>query len=120
MIGMADLITVAVIKNKLEFLSKNPTHLEFILGAFACDPIRSYVGKEHLKQCIDFVTQNRIQVAPYYELDMKRRPSIGVVSSGREESMFLGDYGSEGHLNHFSLPPRIYAEMSSLFLLALN
>jgi hypothetical protein len=113
-IGMADLLTVAVIKDGLNHLAKNPHHLEYILGAFACEPLRSFVGKEHIKDCVEFVTQNRIQVAPYYELDMKRRPSIGVVASGREEQLFLADAGDDSRYNRITMPARVYAEFDAM------
>lgn len=114
MMGMADLITVEVIKEGLQHLKQNPYHLEFILGAFCQEPLRSSVGVEHIKQCIDFVTNNRIQVAPYYEIDMKHRPSIAVVSQGRETQQFIGDYGDTfiPNIPEYQLPPRIYVNFN--------
>jgi hypothetical protein len=122
MFGMADLLTVAVINNGLQHLARNPFHLEFILGAFAREPLQSMVGVEHIKQCVDFVTQNRIQVAPYYQLDIKRRPSIGVIAQGREEQQFLGDYGSQQVMNtqESALPPRIYATFDAIAVNSTN
>jgi hypothetical protein len=94
MFGVADLITCAVIKQRLEFLSKNPSHLEFILSPFWCNKsLRDLVGAEHIKNCVDFVINNKITVAPYYEIDLKKSPSISIVSSGVEEIQTLGDYG---------------------------
>jgi len=114
MFGLADLITVEVIKQGLEHLKRNPYHLEFILGSFCQEPLRSSVGVEHIKQCIDFVTNNRISVAPYYEIDIKRRPSIAVVSQGREEQQYIGDYGDtrSADLAEYNLPPRVYVNFN--------
>jgi hypothetical protein len=116
MFGISDLIVVSVIKDGLDFLSKNPYHLQFILGAFCSDPIRNQVGDSHIKECIDFVTQNRIQVAPYYQLDMKRRPCIGVVASGAEAMQFLGDaaYDSSCGDPCAILPPRVYCSFDAV------
>lgn len=115
MFGMADLITVAVINDGLKHFAKNPFHLEFVLGAFCSEPIRSMVGPEHIKQCVEFISNNRIQVAPYYQLDTKHRPAIGVISQGRENQQFLGDYGAmsgDGD-QRYTLPPRVYAQFNA-------
>ena len=116
MMGMADLLAVAVINDGLQHLSRNPFHLEFILGAFTREPLQSIVGVEHIKQCIDFVTKNRIHVAPFYQLDIKRRPAIGVISSGREEQQYIGDYGTTANPNNqdMILPPRIYSRFDAV------
>ena len=116
MFGLADMLTVEVIKDGLAHLKRNPYHLEFILGSFCGPPLGPVVGPEHIKQCIEFITENRIQVAPYYEIDMKRRPSIAVVAQGREEQQFIGDFGDQGSANiaEYNLPPRIYVEFDPL------
>jgi hypothetical protein len=114
MFGMSDLITCAVIKEGLEFFSKHPTHLEFILGGFCQEPLYSMVGADHLHECISFVTQNKINVVPYYQLDGVNRPCIAVVSSGNEVQQFIGDFGRFGDLPSERLPPRVYAMFDAL------
>lgn len=94
MFGISDLIAVSVIKDGLLHLSNNPKHLEFILGQFCNKNIADLVGHEYVKQCVDFVINNEISVLPYYQADIKRRPSVVVVASGTESQQFIGDYGA--------------------------
>lgn len=94
--GISDLITVAVIENGLNHLRDNPDHLNFILSPFCNIPeIRKMVGGQYIAQCIEYVTQNRLYVAPYYEADHTRIPSVVTVARTGEEQQFLGDYGHE-------------------------
>lgn len=110
MFGFADLVTCAVLKSGLQYLSEHPRHLEFILSSFVCVPeLRDLVGIEHVKDCIEFVTNNRVHVAPYYQIDIKKRPSLAVVSSGSEAMQFLGDYGRVQQ-SEMTLPPAVYVE----------
>lgn len=109
MFGIADLIAVAVINDGLKNLAANPRHLEFVLGAFSFKLLQDQVGPEHVKQCVEFVTQNAITVAPYYQLDIKRRPSVAVVSSGAENQQFIGDFGNY-ICPQVVLPPTVYAK----------
>lgn len=113
MFGIADLITCAVIKNRLEFYAKNPLHLEFVLGGFCSSPLLEMVGVDHLKHCIDFVVNNEIHVAPYYQLDATKRPSIAIVASGAENQQFIGDFGRFEQLAEKRLPPRVYASFDA-------
>ena len=94
MFGIVDLVVVTGIKDALSFLSNNPRHIEFILGQFCQKPIRNLVGREHIKECIDYIQHNRIEVNPYYQMDIKKRPAISVVASYAEAQQFMGDYGS--------------------------
>src|SRR5574343_1329796 len=111
MFGMADLIVVAGLKLQLEFLAKYPHHIEFILGSFNIPDIQNLVGRDHVKQCIDFISNNKITVVPYYQADLKDRPLLAVVSSGREEIKYFANYGSEGCGNPCAnLPPLVYAQ----------
>lgn len=111
MFGQADLLTVAVINAGLEHFKRNPFQLEFVLGAFNNFPLCEVVGANHMKHCVDFITNNRIQVAPAYQLDTKRRPSIGVVYQGREGQQFMGDVGTiQAPIAKFKLPPRVYVQ----------
>jgi hypothetical protein len=108
MFGLADLVTCAVLKDGLQFLADHPAHLEFILGSFVNIPeLKSLVGAEHIKECIEFITTNRMHVAPFYQIDIKKRPALSVVSSGSENVQFIGDYGSVQE-SRIVLPPRTY------------
>jgi predicted DNA-binding helix-hairpin-helix protein len=106
MFGIADLIVVAGMKDALDFLSKNPKHIEFILGAFNSDKISHIVGKKHIDDCVRYIVNNRIEVAPYYQMDIKKRPSLSVVASYTESQQFVGDQGRTEY--SMSLPARIY------------
>jgi hypothetical protein len=113
MFAISDLTTVVVIKDALVHLSQNPEHLEFVLGVYRrCPALADLVGPEHLKQCIDYVTGNRIVVAPYYELDQKMRPSISVVAGGNEEQQFIGEHGSFQE-SCLVLSPYVYAQFDA-------
>ena len=107
--GIADLITAEVIKDGLLHLSRNPKHIEHILGVFCSnDLVVKNVGREYLAQCVEYIMSNRIEVGPYYAIDVKRRPSIGIISSGHEDMQFLGDYGYEQNMRQ-DLPAVKYA-----------
>jgi len=94
LINIVDLVIVQVLKESFAFLSANPAHVEFILCGFQeIAPVRKLVGPEYVKQAIEFISNNRIYITPYYEYDVKRSPSISVVSSGSEDQQFIGDYG---------------------------
>lgn len=108
--GICDIITCEVIKDGLLHLSRNPKHIEHILGVFSCnDLVLKNVGREYLAQCIQYIMDNRVEVAPYYAIDVKRRPSISVISSGSEDTQFLGDYGFEQNMN-MNMPAVVYAQ----------
>jgi hypothetical protein len=117
MFGMAELVTVYVIKNGLENLAANPDQCRFILGGFSEQPLRSLVSMDHINQAVEFVTKNRIQVAPYYEMDIKQRPSVAIVSSGAETQQYLGDYGrTEISSSQAVMTPVVYAEFDAKLL----
>ena len=108
--GICDLITAEVIKDGLLHLSRNPKHIEHILGVFcANDLVLRNVGGDYLAQCIEFIMNNRVEVGPYYAIDVKRRPSVAIICSGVEETQFLGDYGSEEDLK-INMPAVVYAQ----------
>lgn len=111
MFGISDLITVSVIRDGLKFLSNNPTHIEYILGQFCIKSITDLVGIEHIKQCVDFIKNNRIEVYPFYQADMKKRPSVVVVASGAESMQFIGDFGAI-NLPIVTLPEIKYSEFN--------
>lgn len=108
MFVMADLITAAVIKDGLEHLAANPDHCRFILGGFQTGIAAQFVNHDHINQAVEFVTKNQINISPYYENDIKKRPSVSIVSSGSESTQFIGDYGREG-LKEAVMSPIIYA-----------
>lgn len=110
MFGISDIIAVIVIEDGLKHLSANPDELNFILSPFVRHKaIRDYVGIEHITQCVEFVTQNRVYVAPYYEADMAKLPSIVTVASQGEQQQFLNDYG-QNRGECVVLPPIKYAD----------
>ena len=109
MLNISDLVVVEVLKQGLKFLADNPSHAEYILCGFeGISPIRKLVGPEYIKQAVEFF-KNRVYVAPYYEYDIKRTPSIVVASSGGEGTQFLGDYGSSA-AGPIYCKPRVYAK----------
>lgn len=111
MFGICDLIVVSVLKECLKDLSENPWKLEFILGGFCAVPgIRDMVGQDYIKQCVEYITNNRLHVATFYELDMKLRPQIAVLSSGTESQQFLGEYGRIQESGDTLVSPVTYAE----------
>jgi hypothetical protein len=111
--GIPDLAATVIIQDALDFLSKNPKHLEFILSMYCRYPrLQKFVGTKHLKDCMDYILENRIEVGPFYQVDIKRRPSISIVSSGAESQQFLGDYGTQQQQQKI-LPPLIYADFDA-------
>jgi len=112
MFGIVDLIVVAGIKDALQFLSANPRHIEFILGSFCQGPIKHMVGQRHIKECVDFIQNNRIEVGPYYQMDLKKRPSVSVVASYVESQQYMGDFG-EDQAPVLTLPALVYAEFNA-------
>jgi hypothetical protein len=114
MFSIADLVVVAGLKDALDFYSKNPKHIEFILGQFCQKPISNIVGQEHIKLAIETIQSQRIEVAPYYQLDQKRRPSIAVVASYTESQQFIGDYGRDEIDHTLTLPAKKYASFDAL------
>ena len=96
MFGISDLITVAILDDAFQFASKNPHHIEFVLSQFTQNKaLKELVGQNHIKDCIDFIVNNRVNIVPYYSADLEQLPSIGVVSQGHEGQQFLGDHGRE-------------------------
>lgn len=107
MFGIADLITVVVVEDGLQHLRKHPDQLNFILSPFTCQPrIRELVGARHLGDCVSFVTENRLHVAPYYEADLQKVPSLVIVSRTSEDQQFIGDYGYQTQARFFD--PFVY------------
>lgn len=109
--GITDLMVCSVISKQLQFLSKNPKHLEYILGMLReYNNIQDHVGVEHIKQCIDFIVNNEVHIAPYYEVDIKKTPSIVVINSGVEAEQFIGDQSGQFLVDDCNFPiqlPRI-------------
>lgn len=94
MLIVPELITTAVLQQQLKYLAQHPTHLQFMLGMFNKNVLGKLVGPHYVKQAIDMISNNRIMVAPYYDLDMKHVPRISLVSSHSESQMYLGDIGT--------------------------
>jgi len=109
MFGMVDLLVASAIEERLEFLSRHPDHLEFLLCPLTSNAqIRKKVGAEYITQCIDFVTKNRINVVPFYAIEMEKIPTISVIYQGVENQKFIGDYGAQQIMPQIE-PRTIYA-----------
>jgi len=97
-----------VIEDGLAHLAAHPDHLNFILSPFFKHrAIREYVGAKHISDCVSYVVNNRIYVAPYYQADLGKVPSIVTVARQGEEQQFLGDLG-DYQKNCVVLPPIKY------------
>jgi hypothetical protein len=92
---VAELITTAVIEDRLEYLSKHPDHLNWMLSPYVMyGRIARLVDAKYVAQCVEYLHNNRPMVKPVYELDMQKMPSIVVSSYQAESQQFLGDEGS--------------------------
>lgn len=111
MFGIVDMIVVAGIQDALKHLSVNPTHIEFILGQFCQGPIKNLVGEKYIKDCIDLIQKNRIEVGPYYQMDHKMRPGVSVVASYAESQQYIGDEGSFQYAQ--TLPAKTYMTLNA-------
>lgn len=117
MFGLADMIVIEVIERGLENLRQNPHHLEFILGGYHQSKfLKKLHGERYVQQCIDYITQNKIHVEPYYVLDTNRIPNIAVLATYHEDTQFLGDYSST--CSTLSLQPKCYAQFDATTLSA--
>lgn len=110
MIGIYDLLTVTILDRGFQFLSKNPHHIEFMLCGFNSNPlIADFVGKDYVKKAVQLISDTKIHVAPHFEYDIKRRPSIAVISSSHEDMIPIGEYGSTQILGPGNCAPTVYA-----------
>jgi len=112
MFGIADLVTVCIIEERFKFLKNNPRHLEFILGGLThWNVLREKIGADHIDKAIEYITENKIHIAPFYEIDVDRTPAILVVTSGNEEQQFIGDDGVSGiDLSGQEVRPTVYTK----------
>lgn len=95
MFGYADLFTVCIIEEKLEFLAHNPHHIEFILCPISTYPrLCEKIGTDHINSVIKHIVENKIEVQPYHRLDNQSLPVVSVVASGDESRQFIGDAGA--------------------------
>lgn len=118
MFGIIDLTTVCVIEDTLKFLAKNPIHLEFLLGSLThYESLKKKISAQHIDKAIEFISNNKIHVAPYYEMDINRLPAIYVVCSGEESQQFIGDTGQQGMClkGDFDMSPTIYEKWTASF-----
>lgn len=94
MIGVLDLFVVTTLENKIKELIANPDRIEFLLCGFhANQQMLDYIGAPYVKQAVEYILNNKINIFPYYNLDMQKHPSVAVVCSGNEHQKFIGDYG---------------------------
>lgn len=112
MFGLVDMIVIEVIERGLENLRLNPHHLEFILGGYHQSKFLTKLhGGRYVQQCVDYITQNKIHVEPYYVLDTNRIPNIAVLATYHEDTQFFGDYGST--CSTLSMQPKCYAHFDA-------
>lgn len=91
---MAELVTTAVIENRLLYLSQHPDHINWMLAPFVTNKeVGRLVDARYVAECIKYITTVRPMVRPLYETDMAKLPSIIVASHQGEAQQFLGDYG---------------------------
>ena len=103
---VAELITTAVIENRLDFLSKHPDHVNWMLSPFVTNSaVGRLVDARYVAECIKYITTVRPMVRPSYETDMAKLPSIVIASHQGESQQFLGDYGGESFVEE--IPPDI-------------
>ena len=94
MFGLSDLIVINAIEDGLANLRANPMHLDFILGMYEHTPfMRALHGSAYIRQCKEFVLNNKIFVKPYYVYDLAKMPSIAVIAQYAEDLQFIGDTG---------------------------
>jgi hypothetical protein len=100
---MADLITVAVIENRLQYLADHPDHINWMLRPFVCNPaLKRLVDVNYVAQCVDMIVNNRPIVRPLNDADMNKIPSIIVASNQGETQQFIGDQGIPYHVSNES------------------
>lgn len=93
MFALTDMIVIQGIEKALENLRENPHHLEFILGAYSATPfLKNLHGKDYIRNCMELISHNKIQIRPYYVLDSMQLPSISVVATYSESELMLGDF----------------------------
>lgn len=92
--AFVDYILTAGIKQRLQFLSENPHHLYYIFEELYCNKnIRDIVGERYIKEAVECIISQRMQVGPAYNIDQQKLPSIVVISSSAEDQQYIGDYG---------------------------
>jgi len=110
MFAVADIVGVVVLQERLQHLRKHPNQLNYILSPFTkYAAIRDMVGAEYIDQITKWVLENAFHVAPYYQHDMQKMPSVVFVHRTNEAQLYLGDYGSEGCQEIVSAPV-VYSE----------
>ena len=93
---IAELITTAVIEDRLDFLSKHPDHINWMLSSLVCNKaMKRLVDARYVDECVKYITTNRINVRPVYESDMAKFPSIVIAAHQGESQQFIGDEGGD-------------------------
>ena len=93
---IAEIITSAVIEERLQYLADHPSHLNWMLSPFVAHRgIARLVDPKYIEQCVNYIKSSRPMVRPVYETDMNKLPSIVVSSFQGEGQMFIGDYGGQ-------------------------
>ena len=107
MFGLADIVVISAMDRALAHLRKNPSHLEFILSAFASPDIVKYFGHEYIKNCVDYINNNKIFIKPYLFPDMNQIPSFVVGATYSESSQYIGQESVDFTKRQC---PKVYAE----------
>lgn len=93
---IAELITTAVIEDRLDFLSKHPDHINWLLSTLVTNrALKRLVDARYVDECVKYITTNRINVRPVYESDMAKFPSIVIAAHQGESQQFIGDEGGD-------------------------
>lgn len=90
------IVVLHSIKSSIEFLKNNPEHITFLLGGYQLNAdLAAIYGAHFIDQAIRWITNNEIQFALGYRLDIAKVPSICVMyEGGQEDQQFIGDFGS--------------------------
>ena len=95
MFGMADLIILEGVNRGLANFRANPSHLEFILSYLqTADEVKNF-GKDYVKNCIDYINNNKLIVKPYLSGDLNQIPNFVAGATYNETAQYLGQYGTE-------------------------
>lgn len=103
------LFVLSQIKNRLEVLRNNPSHIGFALEGYGeiDNRVMNVYGAKYIDRCIQWFQNNSFTTTLGYRLDMEKLPSISILyEGGREKQQWLGDYGS---YETIAVDPKTYA-----------
>lgn len=103
------LFVLSQIRNRLEVLRNNPSHIGFALEGYGeiDNRVMNVYGAKYIDRCIQWFQSNSFTTTLGYRLDMEKLPSISILyEGGREKQQWLGDYGS---YETIAVEPKTYA-----------